>query len=54
MPPTGTYHRVEYWVEQPGTRHVLTEIAGRTEGARLLVVFVSDTGDALKGADPGA
>lgn len=52
--PTGTYHRGEYWVEQPGTRHVLTENASRTEGARLLVVFVSDTGDALKVADPGS
>ncbi|PWR06275.1 cupin domain-containing protein [Micromonospora acroterricola] len=43
-----TYHQGENWVEQPGTDHVLTENASQTEPAKLLVVFVSNTGDKLK------
>ncbi|MEU8757465.1 cupin domain-containing protein [Streptomyces chartreusis] len=46
--PVTTYHQGQNWVEQPGAHHVLTENSSRTERARLLVVFVSDTGDKLK------
>jgi quercetin dioxygenase-like cupin family protein len=47
-----TYHRGENWVEQPGAHHVLTANTSRTEPARLLVVFISKTGDELKIDDP--
>ena len=50
--PVTTYHQGENWVEQPGAHHVLTENTSRTRSARLLVVFVSDTGDKLKVDDP--
>ena len=50
--PVHTYHRGENWVEQPGAHHVLTENTSPTEAARLLVVFVSNTGDELKVDDP--
>ncbi|SEB30446.1 hypothetical protein [Streptomyces melanosporofaciens] len=33
---------------RPGARHVLTENTSRTERAKLLVVYVSNTGDKLK------
>ncbi|MEV1198801.1 cupin domain-containing protein [Microbispora rosea] len=52
--PARTYHQGENWVEQPGARHVLTENTNRTERAKLLVVFVSDTGDKLKVDDPAS
>jgi quercetin dioxygenase-like cupin family protein len=50
--PVRDYHRGENWVEQPGAHHVLTENTSPTEPAALLVVFVADTGDALKVDDP--
>lgn len=50
--PVTTYHQGENWVEQPGAHHVLTENASRTKPAKLLVVFVSDTGAKLKADDP--
>ena len=50
--PMRTYHQGENWVEQPGAHHVLTENTSQTERARLLVVFVSNTGDNLKVDDP--
>lgn len=50
--PVRAYHRGENWVEQPGAHHVLTENTSPTEPARLLVVFVSNTGDELKVDDP--
>jgi quercetin dioxygenase-like cupin family protein len=49
---TRTYHQGENWVEQPGAHHVLTENTSRTEPAKLLVVFISNTGDKLKVDDP--
>ena len=52
--PVTTYHQGQNWVEQPGAHHVLTENTSRTEPARLLVVFVSNTGDPLKVDDPGS
>ena len=50
--PVRTYHRGENWVEQPGAHHVLTENTSRTLPAKLLVVFISNTGDRLKIDDP--
>lgn len=50
--PVTTYHQGDNWVEQPGAHHVLTENTSPTEPAKLLVVFVSNTGDALKVNDP--
>ncbi|MEU9836328.1 cupin domain-containing protein [Streptosporangium sp. NPDC048047] len=50
--PARTYHAGENWVEQPGAHHLLTENTSRTRPAKLLVVFVSDTGDRLKVDDP--
>jgi quercetin dioxygenase-like cupin family protein len=52
--PVKTYREGENWVEPPGTHHVLTENTSRTEPAKLLVVFVSNTGDKLKVDDPGS
>jgi quercetin dioxygenase-like cupin family protein len=50
--PVTTYRQGENWVEQPGAHHVLTENTSQTDRARLLVVFVSNTGDELKVDDP--
>jgi quercetin dioxygenase-like cupin family protein len=50
--PVRTYRQGENWVEQPGAHHVLTENTSRTQPAKLLVVFVSNTGDKLKVDDP--
>ncbi|MGR6973673.1 cupin domain-containing protein [Streptomyces cynarae] len=50
--PVSTYHQGQNWVEQPGAHHVLTENASPTERARLLVVYVSNTGEKLKVDDP--
>jgi quercetin dioxygenase-like cupin family protein len=52
--PVTTYHQGENWVEQPGAHHVLTENTSPTERAKLLVVFVSNTGDKLKVDDPAS
>lgn len=50
--PMSTYRPGENWVEPPGAHHVLTENTSQRERARLLVVFVSNTGDNLKVDDP--
>jgi len=50
--PVTEYHQGQNWVEQPGAHHVLTENTSATESAKLLVVFVSNTGDKLKVDDP--
>jgi quercetin dioxygenase-like cupin family protein len=49
---TRTFHTGENWFEMPGAHHVLTENASATQPAKLLVVFVSNTGDSLKLDDP--
>jgi quercetin dioxygenase-like cupin family protein len=46
--PAQTYGTGQGWHEDPGSHHVLTENPSATEPARLLVVFVADTGAALK------
>jgi quercetin dioxygenase-like cupin family protein len=50
--PVGTFRPGQSWVEQPGAHHVLTENISSTEVAKLLVVFVADTGAELKIDDP--
>jgi quercetin dioxygenase-like cupin family protein len=50
--PAHTYYEGQDWVENPGAHHLLTENTSRTESARLLVVFVADTGAELKVDDP--
>jgi quercetin dioxygenase-like cupin family protein len=50
--PVTTYHKGEDWVELPGVHHVLTENASKKKPAKLLVEFVSNTGDPLKIVDP--
>jgi quercetin dioxygenase-like cupin family protein len=46
--PARTYRQGENWVEPPDSHHVLAENASRTQPAKLLVIFISDTGDKLK------
>ena len=50
--PAQVYHQGENWSEQPGAHHLATDNASNTEEARLLVVFVANTGDQLKVDDP--
>ncbi|MBS0560902.1 MAG: cupin domain-containing protein [Proteobacteria bacterium] len=50
--PAHIYKTGESWTEKPGDHHVMTENASSTETARLLVVFVADTGAPLKTDDP--
>jgi quercetin dioxygenase-like cupin family protein len=52
--PVTTYHQGQNWVEPPGAHHVLTENTSRTKPAKLLVVFVSNTGAKLKVDDPSS
>lgn len=52
--PVTTYHQGQNWVEQPGAHHLLTENTSPTKAAKLLVVYVSHTGDRLKYDDPGS
>ncbi len=49
--PVSTYRAGENWVEQPGAHHPLTENVSTTDPAKLLVIFVSNTGDSLKVED---
>ncbi|MEU6322004.1 cupin domain-containing protein [Streptomyces sp. NPDC047009] len=50
--PVRTYHQGQNWVEPPGAHHVLTENTSRTKPAKLLVIFITNTGDKLKIEDP--
>ncbi|WP_028060530.1 cupin domain-containing protein [Candidatus Solirubrobacter pratensis] len=50
--PVRTYHQGQNWFERPGAHHVLTANISRTKPAKLLVVFISHTGDKLKIDDP--
>lgn len=44
--PMQVFHEGESFYESPGARHVMSRNASKTEPARLLAVFVLDTGDA--------
>jgi quercetin dioxygenase-like cupin family protein/uncharacterized membrane protein YphA (DoxX/SURF4 family) len=50
--PATTYHEGENWFEQPGVHHVVAANPSATERAKLLVVYVSTTGDPLQANDP--
>lgn len=49
--PVRTFRTGQSWFEPPGARHLLTQNASRTVPARLLVVFVADSGAPLKTPD---
>jgi quercetin dioxygenase-like cupin family protein len=46
--PVRTYHQGQSWVEQPGSHHLLTANTSPTKPAKLLVIFISNTGAKLK------
>jgi quercetin dioxygenase-like cupin family protein len=46
------YHEGQGWFEPPGAVHLLAENLSPSKPARLLVVFVSNTGDPLKTPEP--
>lgn len=50
--PIRTYQTGQSWSEAPGAHHVLTENVSTTEPAKLLVIFVANTGEPLKTDDP--
>jgi quercetin dioxygenase-like cupin family protein len=50
--PLRRYRQGEFWVEPPGTDHQDTANASGSDSARLLVVFICDTGAKLKVDDP--
>jgi quercetin dioxygenase-like cupin family protein len=50
--PPHVYRQGENWSEQPGAHHLSTENTSATEPAKLLVVFISTTGEQLKVDDP--
>ncbi|MFC0541651.1 cupin domain-containing protein [Kutzneria chonburiensis] len=50
--PATTFHPGENWFEKPGAHHVVAANPSATERAKLLVVYVSTTGDALQANDP--
>ena len=43
--PARVYHQGEYFTENPGAHHTISENASKTEPARLLAIFVLDTGE---------
>ena len=45
--PARIYRPGEFWTEHPGAHHVVSENASETRGAKLLAVFVVDTGDTV-------
>jgi quercetin dioxygenase-like cupin family protein len=50
--PATTYQQGEYWFEHPAAHHVVAANASTTEPAKLLVIYVSNTGDNLQADDP--
>jgi quercetin dioxygenase-like cupin family protein len=46
--PAHVYHQGENWSEPPGAHHLSTDNTSSTETAKLLVIFISTTGDQLK------
>jgi quercetin dioxygenase-like cupin family protein len=43
--PVRVYRTGESWFEAPGARHAVSENASRSRPAKLLAVFVVDSGD---------
>jgi quercetin dioxygenase-like cupin family protein len=50
--PAHVYHQGENWSEPPGAHHLATANTSSTAPAKLLVVFISTTGEQLKVDDP--
>ncbi|MGA5462129.1 cupin domain-containing protein [Mycobacterium sp. NPDC050041] len=50
--PALVYQAGQNWSEQPGAHHVATENTSTTDPAKLLVVFIAETGQPLKVDDP--
>jgi quercetin dioxygenase-like cupin family protein len=50
--PDRVFHQGESWSEARGAHHLSTANTSSTEPAKLLVVFVADTGQPLKVDDP--
>jgi len=44
--PVKVYHVGEYFTENPGAHHQVSENASKTEPAKLLAIFVVDTNEA--------
>lgn len=44
--PVKVYHVGEYFTETPGAHHAVSENASQTEPAKLLAIFVMNTGEA--------
>ncbi|WP_326540401.1 cupin domain-containing protein [Pseudorhodoferax sp.] len=44
--PVRVYQVGEYWTEEPGAHHLISENASKTKPARLLATFVVDDEDA--------
>jgi quercetin dioxygenase-like cupin family protein len=42
--PVRVYRAGEYFVEKPGAHHMVSENASQTEPAKMLAIFVLDTG----------
>ena len=42
--PVKAYHAGEYFTEKPGAHHMISENASATEPAKMLAIFVVDTG----------
>lgn len=42
--PPKIYHAGEYFTEKPGAHHMISENASQTQPARMLAIFVLDTG----------
>ena len=43
--PERIYRAGESWYETPGAHHLISRNASNTESAKLLAVFIADTGD---------
>jgi quercetin dioxygenase-like cupin family protein len=43
--PVKVYHAGEYFTENPGAHHRISENASKIEPAKMLAIFVLDTGD---------
>ena len=50
--PAKVYAAGENFFEEPGAHHVISENASDSEPARLLAVFVANTGETLTTPDP--
>jgi len=45
--PVKVYHVGEYFTENPGAHHRISENASKTEPARMLAIFVMDSGEQI-------